>query len=149
MSLLRFIEAQARVWPRPLEEIRAGRKDSHWMWFVFAQLRGLGRSATAQKYGIADLAEARAFLADPILGPRLQDISQAMLAHAGRDPEAILGPTDALKLRSSMTLFEAAGGGQVFGEVLEAFHDGQRCPITLDLLEANSRNPAEEPGTKK
>jgi len=146
VSLARFIEAQARVWPRPLEEIRAGRKGSHWMWFVFAQLRGLGRSATAQKYGIADLAEARAFLADPTLGPRLKEITRAMLAHAGRDPEAILGTVDALKLRSSMTLFEAAGGGQVFGNVLDTFHDGQRCPITLDLLEAESRNPAEEPG---
>ena len=100
MSLERFVEAQARVWPAPLEEIRAGRKESHWMWFVFPQLRGLGRSATAQHYGLADLDEAKEYLAHDVLAPRLIEISRAMLAHEGNTPETILGPVDAMKLRS-------------------------------------------------
>ncbi|KZY42649.1 calpastatin [Roseovarius sp. HI0049] len=134
MSLERFTDAQERVWPVPLEEIRRGRKDSHWMWFVFPQLKGLGRSATALHYGIADRPEAEAYLADPVLGPRLVEISRAMLSHADTAPETILGPVDALKLRSSATLFEAVGGDPVFAQMIEAFFDGQRCEKTLDLL---------------
>lgn len=135
MSLERFTEAQERVWPAPLEEIRRGRKDSHWMWFVFPQLKGLGRSATALRYGIADRAEAEAYLAHPVLGPRLVEISGAMLTHDDTDAETILGPVDALKLRSCATLFEAAGGGAVFGRVLGAFYDGARCRDTVALLD--------------
>ncbi|WP_422032263.1 DUF1810 domain-containing protein [Roseovarius sp.] len=134
MSLERFTEAQDRVWPAPLEEIQRGRKDSHWMWFVFPQLKGLGRSATALHYGIDDRAEAAAYLAHPVLGPRLLEISRAMLSHAGTAPETILGPVDALKLRSSATLFEAAEGDPVFADIIEAFHDGECCRKTLDLL---------------
>lgn len=134
MSLARFIEAQARIWPAPLEEIRRGRKESHWMWFVFPQLRGLGRSATAQHYGIADLAEARAYLADPDLGSRLVQIGEAMLGHAGTPPEVILGAVDAVKLRSSATLFEAAGGARVFGQLLAAFYTGKPCDATLRMI---------------
>lgn len=134
MSLERFTEAQDRVWPAPREEIQRGRKDSHWMWFVFPQLKGLGRSATALHYGIDDLAEAEAYLDHPVLGPRLLEISRAMLSHAGTAPETILGPVDALKLRSSATLFEAAEGDPVFADIIEAFYDGERCRKTLDLL---------------
>ena len=134
MSLERFTEAQDRAWPAPLEEIQRGRKDSHWMWFVFPQLKGLGRSATALHYGINDRAEAEAYLAHPVLGPRLLEISRAMLSHAGTAPETILGPVDALKLRSSATLFEAAEGDPVFAGIIEAFYDGERCRKTLDLL---------------
>lgn len=134
MTLERFTEAQARVWPAPLEEIRAGAKRRHWMWFVWPQLRGLGRSQMAQHYGLADMAEARAFLAHAVLGPRVLSISDAMLEHAGRPPEAILGPVDALKLRSSATLFEAAGGAPVFAGLLSAFYGGERCPKTRDML---------------
>ena len=134
MSLERFTDAQERVWPVPLEEIQRGRKDSHWMWFVFPQLKGLGRSATALHYGIAGRAEAEAYLAHPVLGTRLVEISRAMLSHADTAPETILGPVDALKLRSSATLFEAVGGDPVFAQMIEAFFDRQRCEKTLDLL---------------
>jgi len=135
LGLERFTEAQARVWPAPLEEIRRGQKAGHWMWFVFPQLRGLGRSATALHYGIVDLDEACAFLAHPVLGPRLLEIGRAMLAHAGRPPEDILGPVDALKLRSSATLFRAAGGAaDVFGALIDTFYAGRECRLTKDLL---------------
>jgi uncharacterized protein (DUF1810 family) len=134
VSLARFSEAQDRLWPAPLEEIRAGRKATHWMWFVWPQLRGLGRSATALHYGIEDLNEARAYLAHPVLGPRLTEISEAMLSHEGISPETVLGPVDAMKLRSSATLFEAAGGGEVFDRLLEAFFAGQRCEATRNMI---------------
>lgn len=137
MDLDRFIDAQARVWPAPLDELRAGRKVSHWMWFVFPQLRGLGRSATALHYGIADLDEARAYLADPVLGSRLREISAAMLLHKGTAPEIILGPVDALKLRSCMTLFRVAGGDPVFSAVLDAFYDGRPCTTTEQMIAAD------------
>ena len=133
MTLDRFTEAQEKCWPRALAEIRAGRKDSHWMWFIFPQLRGLGHSPNAEIYGLADLDEARRFLAHPTLGPRLLDIAAALLAHRGRRPESILGPVDAMKLRSCATLFEAAGAG-IFTDILDTFHDGTRCEVTLRML---------------
>lgn len=134
MSLDRFVEAQARAWPRPVEEIRAGRKTSHWMWYIFPQLSGLGQSPMAQLYGIDGLAEARDYLRHPVLGPRLIEIAQAMLAHEGVAPETVLGPIDAMKLLSCATLFEAAGGDAVFAALLDAFYGGTRCPKTLKLL---------------
>ena len=134
MSLERFHQAQTEDYAQALREVRSGRKVSHWMWYIFPQLRGLGRSATALHYGIEDMSEAREFLADPVLGARLREISAAMLAHDGQSPEDILGPVDALKLRSSATLFEAAGGGEVFAALLDTFYDGERCPATLELL---------------
>jgi uncharacterized protein (DUF1810 family) len=133
-DLTRFHDAQAGTYQIALAELRAGRKQSHWMWFVFPQLRSLGRSATARHYGIADLDEARAYLADPVLGPRLVEAAGAVLMHRGRPAEAIMGHVDALKLRSSATLFEAAGGDRVFGEVLDAFYGGARCPLTVAEL---------------
>ncbi|WP_101065559.1 DUF1810 domain-containing protein [Roseovarius salinarum] len=139
MSLDRFKQAQDGVWPRPLEEIRAGRKTSHWMWYVFPQLRGLGRSATAQHYGLKDIEEARAYLDHPVLGPRLTEISRAMLAHAGTPPEDILGPVDSLKLRSCATLFlEAGGPREVFGALIDAFYQGTPCPETRQMLGADT-----------
>lgn len=134
-DLERFVSAQAKNYADALREITLGHKTSHWMWYVCPQLRSLGRSGTAQFYGIADLEEAQAYMAHPVLGPRLLDISQAMLAHAGTRPEDTLGPVDALKLRSSMTLFEIAAPDQpVFGQVLDAFYAGDRCPLTLAEL---------------
>jgi uncharacterized protein (DUF1810 family) len=142
MSLERFVAAQARVWPAPLAEIRAGRKESHWMWFVFPQLRGLGRSATARHYGIADMGEARAYLAHEVLGPRLVGISRAMLAHEGASPEAILGPVDAMKLRSCATLFRAADPAEpVFDRLLRAFHDDAPCELTQQWLRDAAHAP--------
>ena len=134
-DLERFVAAQAPVYAQALTELKLGRKASHWMWFVFPQLAGLGRSPTARYYGIASADEARAYLAHPLLGPRLRESSEALLAHRGRSAESILGPVDALKLRSSMTLFEAAAEEPgPFARVLETFYDGERDPLTLDLL---------------
>ncbi|AXC49127.1 DUF1810 domain-containing protein [Paracoccus suum] len=132
--LNRFHEAQSDVHGRALAELRAGRKTSHWMWFIFPQLAALGRSSTAKHYGIAGLAEARDYLADPVLGERLRQAATAMLANRGTPPEAVLGQVDALKLRSSATLFAAAGGGEVFQELLDEFYGGQPCPLTQQAL---------------
>jgi len=101
----RFVQAQAPVWDRVRAELAAGRKESHWMWFVFPQLAALGRSATAKHFGLDDLQAARAYLAHPVLGPRLIEAARLMLRHQGQPPEAVLGGIDAMKLRSSMTLF--------------------------------------------
>ena len=135
-GLDRFVAAQAGVYARALAELEAGRKQSHWMWFVFPQIAGLGRSPTARYYAIASAAEARAYLAHPLLGARLLDCAQAILAHRGRSAEAILGSIDAIKLRSSMTLFEAVAGDPApFTRVLDALFDAERDPATLNLLD--------------
>jgi uncharacterized protein (DUF1810 family) len=133
-ALDRFVEAQEPIWDDVLAELNAGRKTSHWMWFIFPQIAGLGRSETARFYAIADAAEARAYLAHPVLGPRLQEASQALLAHRGRSAEAILGVIDAIKLRSAMTLFDAVAPGGVFAEVLDALYGAARDPETLRRL---------------
>lgn len=133
--LARFVEAQAPVFESALRELRDGRKRTHWMWFVFPQLRGLGRSAMAHRYGIADLDEARAYLAHPLLGARLAECTQAMLAHAGTRLGAILGFPDDLKFVSCMTLFDAAGGPKdLFERALQAFNGGVADAATLRLL---------------
>ncbi|NIJ21720.1 uncharacterized protein (DUF1810 family) [Sphingomonas naasensis] len=137
-QLKRFVEAQQSVFPHALAELRAGRKRSHWMWFVFPQIAGLGRSDMARFYAIADLAEARAWLEHPLLGARLAEATDALRAHAGKiSAEALLGGIDAIKLRSSMTLFEAAAEGEArarFAAVLEDFYDGERDSATLRRL---------------
>ena len=132
-DLSRFHAAQDGTWETALAELEAGRKRGHWMWFVFPQLRGLGRSDMAWRYGIDGAGEARAFLADPVLRDRLARAARALLRHAGDDPGAILGPVDALKLRSSMTLFEAVDPDGPWGAVLDAF-GGARCPRTQEGL---------------
>lgn len=134
-TLDRFVAAQDAIYARALTELKAGAKRNHWMWFVFPQIAGLGRSETARYYAIAGLAEAQAYLAHPLLGNRLAECTAAMLSWAGKqDAETILGPVDALKFKSSMTLFEAAGGDPRFGSALDAFCDGERDRATLDLL---------------
>jgi len=132
----RFVEAQdGGVYDRALAELKRGAKAGHWMWFVFPQIAGLGRSSTAQFYAIAGRSEAEAYLVHPLLGPRLVAAAEAVLAHAGaRSADAILGGIDAIKLRSSATLFEAAGGGVVFGRLLDAFYAGKRDGATLAQL---------------
>ncbi|MDH5832907.1 DUF1810 domain-containing protein [Luteimonas kalidii] len=133
--LKRFRQAQADVYPAALRELRAGRKRTHWIWFVFPQLRGLGRSATSEAYGIADLAEARAYMADPVLGPRLREAAQAMLSHRTLAASDVLGELDALKFRSCLTLFALADPDEpVFAAALERFFAGERDPRTLELL---------------
>jgi uncharacterized protein (DUF1810 family) len=133
-ELDRFRTAQATSYAAELDEIRAGYKQSPWMWYIFPQMRGLGRSARSHEFGIADLEEARAFLADPELGGRLREISSALLSHRGTPAQDILGPVDAAKLCSSATLFREAGGGAVFDALIEAFCDGRPCAATLRLL---------------
>jgi len=132
----RFVSAQADSYAQALGELRRGRKTSHWMWWIFPQIAGLGRSGTARHYAIADLAEARAYLAHPLLGPRLVEAS-TMVAGAGGTAEAIMGGIDAVKLRSSMTLFShAAKDPAPFRAVLERFFDGEEDPATVELLAA-------------
>jgi uncharacterized protein (DUF1810 family) len=130
------VAAQATIYPQALAELRAGSKQSHWIWFVFPQLAGLGRSPTAQLYGIAGRSEAEAYARHPLLGPRLLECTQAMLGWAGRlSASEILGPVDAIKFASSMTLFEACAANPVpFATALDAFQDGQRDGATLDRL---------------
>ncbi|MGF7175629.1 DUF1810 domain-containing protein [Azospirillum doebereinerae] len=126
-DLQRFVSAQEPVFATVLEELRAGRKRSHWMWFVFPQRRGLGRSETALFYGIDSLDEARAYLAHPILGPRLEQATRAVLAIQGRSLHAIFGYPDDLKFRSSMSLFaEAAGAQSPYREALDRWPDDER-----------------------
>lgn len=133
--LHRFLDAQQDVFADALAELRRGRKAGHWMWFIFPQLAGLGRSATAQHFAIASPDEARAYLAHPQLGARLR-ASVAALQALPDDSSAtrVMGEVDAMKLRSSLTLFEAAGGGAIFGEALDRWFDGQRDDATLRLL---------------
>ena len=136
-GLERFVEAQdgGGTYERALAELRAGRKTSHWMWFVFPQIAGLGRSATARTYAIADLAEAEAYLAHPVLGPRLVECARVLAELAGRSAREVLGEVDAMKLRSSMTLFERAAPGEpVFAELLDAYFGGERDPATGSAL---------------
>jgi uncharacterized protein (DUF1810 family) len=136
VSLDRFVAAQDGVYETALAELTAGRKRSHWMWFVFPQIAGLGSSSTAQRYAIRDFDEARAYLAHPVLGPRLVEAAQALLGVEGRSAEQILGYPDDLKLRSSMTLFaRAADDPAVFETVLDRFYDGPDRR-TLDLVKS-------------
>jgi len=133
-DLDRFVTAQAGSYAQALAELRRGRKASHWMWYVFPQLAGLGRSDAARFYAIRDLAEARAYLAHPLLGPRLIESTEAVVA-APDTAEAILGTIDALKLRSSLTLFAAAADDPApFERALARFYGGEPDPETLRLL---------------
>jgi len=135
-ELDRFVAAQEPVLDQVRRELREGRKRSHWMWFVFPQLRGLGTSAMAQRYGITSLEEARAYLAHPVLGPRLEDCTALVNAVEERSAEEILGGIDAVKLRSCLTLFAAARPGEgVFTAALARCFGGVPDPRTLALLE--------------
>lgn len=134
-SLQRFVEAQQAVYPQALAEMQAGRKRSHWMWFVFPQIEGLGHSEMAQRYAISDTEHARAYLAHPLLGPRLQECTRALLQHIERPAREILGTPDDLKFRSSMTLFAAvADEPALFERALEAFFEGKPDRLTLERL---------------
>ena len=134
-ELERFVSAQANVIARVTEELRAGRKQSHWMWFVFPQLAGLGFSPMAQRYAIASLAEARTYLAHPLLGARLRECTELVLAIHGKSAHAIFGTPDDLKFRSCLTLFaEAAPDEIVFSAALERYFAGAKDPRTLSLL---------------
>jgi uncharacterized protein (DUF1810 family) len=137
-DLERFVEAQSGVHERALSELRGGRKRSHWMWFVFPQLAGLGHSGMAQRYGVSGLDEARAYLGHPVLGARLLECAQALAAlDAELSASEIFGSPDDLKLRSSLTLFaHAAGPGSIFERLLAKYFGGQSDDRTLAMLGA-------------
>jgi uncharacterized protein (DUF1810 family) len=139
-DLGRYVAAQQSVYARVCAELAAGSKRSHWMWFIFPQLRGLGSSPTARQFGIGSLAEARAYLAHPVLGGRLRECTRLVNGVAGRTAEAIFGHPDYLKFRSCMTLFAHAAADspaaedRIFGEALARFYGGEPDPLTLRLL---------------
>ncbi len=134
-DLERFVAAQAPVYDAVVGELRRGRKTSHWMWFVFPQLAGLGHSETSRYFAIASLEEARAYLAHPVLGPRLRECAALVLAVPERNAAAVFGPVDALKLRSSMTLFlRAEPGERLWQQVLDRFYGGVPDRGTDELL---------------
>lgn len=137
-DLQRFVDAQRDDHAVAIEEIRRGRKQSHWMWYVFPQLAGLGSSPTARRYAIRGLTEAEAYLRHPLLGPRLVEAAEAALAVAGRSAREVFGSPDDLKLRSSATLFaQVSPDGSVFHRLLDRYFDGSPDPRTLALLGAD------------
>lgn len=133
-DLNRFISAQERSYDAALREIKAGHKRTHWMWYIFPQIAGLGFSSTAQFYAISSMQEAKDYYAHPVLGKRLVEISEALLALDTSDAGAVMGYPDDLKLRSSMTLFLAASGDAVFQKVLDKFYSGKPDTKTLSIL---------------
>jgi uncharacterized protein (DUF1810 family) len=134
-NLQRFVDAQARVYKHVLRELRAGRKESHWMWFVFPQVAGLGQSPTSIHFAIASLDEARAYLAHPIVGPRLRECAKLVLDVEGRTARQIFGPVDEMKFRSSMTLFASAAPDEpLFSQCLDKYFGGAPDLATLEKL---------------
>ncbi|MEO5696993.1 MAG: DUF1810 domain-containing protein [Burkholderiaceae bacterium] len=141
-DLTLFVEAQAPVYATALAELRAGRKQTHWMWFVFPQLKALGRSSTALHYGLHDLTEAQSYWAHPVLGPRLKECVLAVLSVESRTAHDIFGSPDDLKFCSCLTLFERAASEACFGNALNRFYGSRRDEATLELLDRG------EPGTR-
>jgi uncharacterized protein (DUF1810 family) len=133
-DLERFIAAQDAMWPRVLAEMAAGRKESHWIWFVFPQVAGLGHSAMAQLYAITSLEEARAYLAHPVLRTRLREVTDLVLNVEGRSVHDIFGNPDDMKFRSSMTLFDAISPNDIFAAALDKYFSAERDARTLSIL---------------
>jgi uncharacterized protein (DUF1810 family) len=133
-DLARFVSAQEPVFLQVLEELRSGSKRSHWIWFIFPQMKGLGLSSHSNFYGIGSLHEAEAYWRHPVLGPRLDQCTRLVLEVEGRPIQQILGSPDDLKFRSSMTLFSRAAGTSIFTSALQKYFAGQPDPLTLDLL---------------
>ena len=132
-----FVQAQEDIYEQALAELKNGSKESHWMWFVFPQIAGLGNSEMARKYAIPNLADAKAYLSHDLLGSRLRECTEAVLAVEGRTAHEILGSPDDVKLKSCMTLFEVADGpGSVFSSILEKYFEGQRDERSLMILNA-------------
>jgi uncharacterized protein (DUF1810 family) len=135
VSLERFVTAQAQIYPRVLAELKAGCKQSHWMWFIFPQIAGLGHSTMAQMYAIASLDEARAYLAHPLLGARLRECCQAVMTVEGKSAHDIFGSPDDVKFRSCLTLFaQAAPNETLFTDLLDKYFDGEADELTLQKL---------------
>lgn len=137
-GLERFVEAQEPVYATALEELRQGRKQSHWMWFIFPQLKGLGASSASRFYGIESAAEAEAYLRHPVLGPRLRECVAAVNSIRGLSAAQVFGAVDSVKLCSSATLFDLAGGGPAFRDCLDLFFAGQPDARTIELLDRNA-----------
>lgn len=136
-DLARYIKAQDSDdagYQTALSEIKAGRKVSHWIWYIFPQVKGLGHSEMCKTFDIKSADEARNYLADNVLGTRLRKISEALLEHSGKSPETVLGHIDALKVRSSMTLFDYISPNDIFAKVLDVYYNGERCNKTLKIL---------------
>src|SRR4029434_5218852 len=133
-DLQRFVDAQQPLYQSVLSELAQGRKRTHWIWFIFPQVAGLGASAIAQHYAIKSRAEADAYLAHPILGVRLLECAETVLHHSSRSAHEIFGSPDDLKFRSSLTLFDLAGGGRGFSEGLRLFYGGERDPATVSIF---------------
>lgn len=140
-DLNRFVQAQNPIFGTVQAELARGRKQTHWMWFVFPQVAGLGFSAMSQRYAIGSRAEAEAYLAHPLLGPRLIECTRLVLAIDGRTINAILGAPDDSKFRSSMTLFGAVSDAQIFDEALARYFAGERDDATLEILSKLDRQP--------
>ena len=133
-NLDRFLDGQRFGYDYALNEIRNGRKEGHWIWYVFPQMKGLGYSPNSQFYGISGGEEAKAYLEHPVLGARLREITEALLVIEGKTAEEILSPIDAMKVRSCMTLFDAVCPNDIFAEVLEKYYEGRKDSATLRLL---------------
>ena len=135
----RFLEAQEIPYfcgyKQALEEVQNGKKTNHWIWYIFPQLRCLGRSSRAHYYGIADKAEAEQYLNNRFLGPRIREITNALLEHKDKTALSIFGEIDAIKVRSSMTMFDFLSPNDIFGKVLDSFYNGERCEITLKVMQ--------------
>ncbi len=142
-NISRFREASDWNYEFALKEIRNGQKRSHWIWYIFPQMRGLGFSHNSQFYGIADLTEAELYLNDPILGPRLREISTALLEHNDKSAADIFGTVDAKKVQSSMTLFDLVCPNDIFEVVLEKYYNGKRCIQTIGLIDNIPQEPAQ------
>ena len=137
-NLERFLDGQRFGYEYALNEMKSGRKEGHWIWYVFPQMKGLGYSPNSQFYGISGKEEAKAYLEHPVLGARLREITGSLLTIEGKTAEEILSPIDAMKVRSSMTLFDAVCPGDIFSAVLDKFYESKRDSKTMNLLETDS-----------
>jgi uncharacterized protein (DUF1810 family) len=137
-DLQRFVDAQGRIYPQVLEELSRGRKQSHWMWFIFPQIAGLGFSSMAQRFAMGSRAEAVAYLAHDLLGPRLIECTRLVMAARAKTINEILGSPDDLKFRSSMTLFDAVSTQPTFAEAIANFYSSEKDPATLNILQTDN-----------
>lgn len=133
-GLERFVKAQKRDYKVALQEVKNGKKETHWIWYVFPQMLGLGRSCYANLYGIKNKNEAEEYLKHKILGKRLREVTNALLEQEGKSADDIFGYPDTIKVKSSMTLFDSISPNDIFAQVLEKFYDEERCMLTLNLI---------------
>ena len=134
-GLERFVEAQKRDYNIALKEVQNGKKETHWIWYIFPQMLGLGRSCYANLYGIKNKGEAEEYLKHKVLGKRLREVTNALLEHEGKPADDIFGYPDTMKVNSSMTLFDIICPDDIFAQVLDKFYEGKRCKLTLEMLE--------------